>query len=127
MAPPFKEAEFDVMYGKGISREGELLDLGAKLNIVQKSGSWFGYKDLRLGQGRDNAKEYLAANPELAKEIEAQIRENFDKLTTKPAKGASGKTAKPQVEAIPETPEAPTSAPAKKTSKANIDILVDDE
>ena len=127
VAPPFKEAEFDVMYGKGISREGELLDLGAKLNIVQKSGSWFGYKDLRLGQGRDNAKEYLAANPELAKEIEAQIRENFDKLTTKPAKGASGKTAKPQVEAIPETPEEPTSAPAKKTSKANIDILVDDE
>ena len=127
VAPPFKEAEFDVMYGKGISREGELLDLGAKLNIVQKSGSWFGYKDFRLGQGRDNAKEYLAANPELAKEIEAQIRENFDKLTTKPAKGASGKTAKPQVEAIPETPEAPASAPAKKTSKANIDILVDDE
>lgn len=123
VAPPFKEAEFDVMYGKGISREGELIDLGVKLNIVQKSGAWFGYKELRLGQGRDNAKEYLAANPELAKEIEMQIRENFEQLTAKPAKGAAAKAAVKPVEA----PAAKPAAPAKTASKANIDILVDDE
>ena len=122
VAPPFKEAEFDVMYGKGISREGELIDLGEKLGIVQKSGAWFSYQEMRLGQGRDNAKAYLAANPELAKEIEAKIRENFDKLSTKPAKGAAKAAAKPA--AVPA--EAPP-APERKVSKANIDILVDDE
>ena len=77
---------------------------------------------MRLGQGRDNATAYLAANPELAKEIEAKIRENFDKLSTKPAKGAAKAAAKPA--AVPA--EAPP-APERKVSKANIDILVDDE
>jgi len=73
VSPPFKEAEFDIMYGTGISKEGEILDLGAKLEIVDKSGSWFNYGDVRLGQGRDNAKEFLKANPEVAAEIEAQV------------------------------------------------------
>lgn len=71
VAPPFKEAEFDIMYGQGVSRLGEILDLGSKLDIVQKSGAWFNYGEIRLGQGRDNAKEYLRQNPELAEEIAA--------------------------------------------------------
>ncbi len=73
MAPPFREAEFDVVYGKGISRTGELLDLAVKLDIVQKSGAWFSYNGNRLGQGRDNSREsFWATHPEIADEIEAR-------------------------------------------------------
>ncbi|MBQ9106402.1 MAG: recombinase RecA [Clostridia bacterium] len=74
VAPPFKEGEFDIMYGKGISKVGELIDLGVKLNVVQKSGAWFAYNETRLGQGRDNSKLFLEANPDIAQEIEAKIR-----------------------------------------------------
>ncbi|WP_409969781.1 recombinase RecA [Bengtsoniella intestinalis] len=80
MAPPFREAEFDIMYGEGISRFGELIDLGVKLDLVQKSGSWFSMGEIRLGQGRDAAKNYLKENPEAADNLEAGIRQNFDKL-----------------------------------------------
>ncbi|MEG2174762.1 MAG: recombinase RecA [Oscillospiraceae bacterium] len=80
VSPPFKEAEFDIMYGRGISREGELLDLGVKLGLVQKSGAWFSKDDLRLGQGRDNSKEYLRAHPEMMDELEKQIRDGIDQL-----------------------------------------------
>ena len=78
VAPPFKEAEFDVMYGQGISRMGELLDLAVKLNIVQKSGAWFSYNDKRLGQGRDNVKEYFKNTPDLALEIEKKVIESIN-------------------------------------------------
>ncbi|HHT91477.1 MAG: recombinase RecA [Bacillota bacterium] len=74
VAPPFKEAEFDIIYGEGISREGDILDLAADLEIINKSGSWYSYGDLRLGQGRENAKEYLRQNPELTGEIEVKVR-----------------------------------------------------
>ncbi len=77
IAPPFKEAEFDIMFGKGISREGDILDLAASADIVVKSGAWYAYKDQKIGQGRENAKAYLAANPEVADEIEAKVREHF--------------------------------------------------
>lgn len=77
VAPPFKEAEFDIMYGTGISREGDLLDLGVECNIVEKSGSWFSYGEERIGQGRENAKRYLAEHPEAAAEIEAKVLENY--------------------------------------------------
>ncbi len=80
MAPPFREAEFDIMYGEGISLLGELLDLGVKLDLVQKSGSWFAMGETRLGQGRDAAKQYLKDNPEVADSLEAAIRQNFFKL-----------------------------------------------
>lgn len=73
VAPPFKECEFDIIYGKGISRDGELLDLAVELGIVKKGGAWFSYKDMKLGQGRDNSKDFLVANPELMKEIEDQV------------------------------------------------------
>ena len=78
VAPPFKQAEFDIMYNEGISRTGNLVDVGVKEGIVQKSGAWFSYGDIRLGQGRENAKIYLADNPEIANEIEIQIREKYD-------------------------------------------------
>lgn len=74
VAPPFKQAEFDIMYGTGISHEGCLVDLGADLDIIQKSGAWYSYGDARLGQGKEKVKDYLKANPELAKEIEDKIR-----------------------------------------------------
>ena len=80
VAPPFKECEFDVMYGKGICRTGEVLDLAVDLDIVKKGGAWFSYNDMKLGQGRDNAKDTLEANPELMKEIEEKIKENSEKL-----------------------------------------------
>lgn len=77
VAPPFKEAEFDIMYGEGISREGNVLDVAVNLDIINKSGAWFSYNNNRLGQGRDNVKIYLKENPDVSKEIESKIRENF--------------------------------------------------
>ncbi len=80
VAPPFKEAEFDIMYGQGISRVGEILDIAVKLDIVEKSGAWFSYKGERLGQGRDNVKELIAKNPALCEELDTIIRQNLDKV-----------------------------------------------
>ena len=80
MAPPFREAEFDIMYGEGISQIGELLDMGVKLDLVQKSGSWFSLGEKRIGQGRDAAKQYLKDHPDEAGALEAAVRKNFDKL-----------------------------------------------
>jgi recombination protein RecA len=77
VAPPFKEAEFDIMYGTGISREGDLVDLGVECNIVEKSGSWFSYGEERIGQGRENAKKFLIDHPETAADIEAKVLEHF--------------------------------------------------
>ena len=74
VAPPFKQASFDILYGEGISREGEVLDLGSELNIVEKSGAWYSYGGDRIGQGKDNAREYLRANPAMAFEIENKVR-----------------------------------------------------
>lgn len=77
VAPPFKQAEFDIMYGAGISREGDILDLGVDNDIVEKSGSWFSYKGERVGQGRENAKQYLKEHPDMTNEIEASLRELY--------------------------------------------------
>ena len=76
MAPPFKQVEFDIMYGEGVSKMGEILDLGVKAGIVEKSGSWFSYNSTRIGQGRENAKNFLRENPEMTQEIENSIRES---------------------------------------------------
>lgn len=89
VAPPFKEAEFDIMYGEGISKIGEILDLGAKLDLVQKSGSWFAMGETRLGQGRDAAKQYLKDNPEVCDKLEADIRRNAYKLMSSQARAAA--------------------------------------
>ena len=79
VAPPFREAEFDIVYGKGISKEGTILDLAVNLNIIEKSGSWFSYNGEKVGQGRENVKELIENNPKLAAELEKKIRDNFSK------------------------------------------------
>ena len=106
VAPPFKEGEFDIMYGRGISKEGEILDMAVKLNIVQKSGSWFNYGDVKLGQCRDNSKRFILENPELLKELE-------DKIKSEP-------------EEVKDAKKEPVRTPAgtAKTSKMSIDIEV---
>src|SRR5262249_34191847 len=76
LAPPFKMVEFDIMYGEGVSKMGELIDLGVKANVVEKSGSWFSYDSQRIGQGRENAKQFLKDNPDVAARIEAAVRQN---------------------------------------------------
>ena len=80
VAPPFREVEFDIMYGVGISKLGEILDLGVKAGVVEKSGSWFSYNSQRIGQGRDNAREFLKANPDMAAEIEQAVRKNASQI-----------------------------------------------
>lgn len=97
VAPPFKQVEFDIIFGEGISKIGEIIDMGVELNVLQKSGSWYSYKDSKIGQGRDAIKQFLADNEELSKEIEAQIRElalpkteNNTKEETPPTKGSKG-------------------------------------
>jgi len=76
LAPPFKQVEFDIMYGEGVSKNGEILDLGVKAGVVEKSGAWFSYDSQRIGQGRENAKQFLKQNPDIAARIEATIRQN---------------------------------------------------
>ena len=95
VAPPFKEAVFDIMYGEGISKCGELVDMAVQLDIIQKSGSWFSIGEERIGQGRDNARKYLMENPETAQRIEAQVRENMWKLQGSRAKPPAAPAAKP--------------------------------
>ena len=127
VAPPFREAEFDIMFGEGISKMSELIDVGVKLGIVQKSGAWFNYGDVRLGQGRDNAKQFLKDNPEIANDIEGQIRANADKLyaSRRPAgKNASSKAEEP-AEAAKDAKEPVVKAPAR-SSESELDIMVED-
>jgi recombination protein RecA len=78
VAPPFRVAEVDIMYGEGISKEGEIIDMGSDLDIVQKSGSWYSYNDERLGQGRENAKLFLKENPSIRLEIQQKIRDHYN-------------------------------------------------
>ena len=77
VAPPFREAEFDIMFGQGISKEGDILDLAVEENIIQKSGAWFAYNDEKIGQGRENAKQFLKEHPEVMDEVEAKVREVY--------------------------------------------------
>lgn len=128
ISPPFREAEFDIMYGKGISREGELLDLAVKLDVVKKSGAWFSFKEERLGQGRDNVKELFRNNKELADKIESQVMENINKLYSKSLTKAKDKLAvgKPVELPTEESKKEQKSHTKKGTAKANIDITVDD-
>eukprot|EP01037_Dinobryon_pediforme_P009233 gene9233-9313_t len=94
VAPPFREVEFDIMYGEGISKLGEIIDLGVKAGLVEKSGSWFSYNSQRIGQGRENVREFLKQNPDVARDIEAAVRKNAvkiaDKLLIAPEPGAEG-------------------------------------
>lgn len=138
IAPPFREAEFDIMYGKGISYEGEIVDLGVLAEVIQKSGAWFSYGDRRLAQGRDNVKELFKNEPELVEEIKAKIYENVDKIFTKPAKtkgGVKGKSKKDaKAAALAEAEEREREAAEAEemtqsesvTADENIDIMVED-
>ena len=92
IAPPFKEAEFDIMFGQGISKAGDILDLAASLGIINKSGAWYAYKDGKIGQGRENAKQYLNENPEIADEVEAKVREHYGLLEGKTEEESSKDT-----------------------------------
>ena len=83
VAPPFREAEFDIVYGKGISKEGNILDMAVNLDIIEKSGSWFSYNGEKIGQGRENVKQYLKDNVELMQEVEKKVRDNFEKAFEK--------------------------------------------
>lgn len=130
IAPPFKEAYFDIMYGKGISKIGELIDLAVDTDVINKAGAWFSYGDTRLGQGRDKVKMLLEENEELAKEIEEKVLANIDHLreTKKMKKGAKVPEITPN---IPSPAEKKTAKkePAKKApakADAKLDILVED-
>ena len=126
VAPPFREAEFDIMFGEGISKVGEILDLGVKLGVVQKSGAWFNYGEMRLGQGRDNAKAYLKEHPEIADEIEKIVRENAERLM---AAGKKGTVKQLDPSELVKPAAAPAAAaPAAQTtgSEADLDIMVDE-
>ncbi len=119
VAPPFKTAEFDIMYGKGISKSGEIVDLAVQYDIIKKSGAWFSYNDERLGQGRDNIKKLIETNAELAAEIEAKVM-----AALKADKGLAEQPAE-QVESIPAA-EKPMAPVPKVTSRVNLDVDVDD-
>src|SRR6201997_3481431 len=93
LAPPFKQVEFDIMYGEGVSKTGELIDLGVKAGVVEKSGAWFSYDSQRIGQGRENAKAFLKANPDIAGKIEATIRQNAGLIAEKILAGEEGEAA----------------------------------
>ena len=114
VAPPFREAEFDIMYGRGISYTGELVDMGVKFDILRRSGAWFYYGETRLAQGRDNTKQLLEENKELAAEIEQKL--------------IAAMNSSSEAVAEPETIAVNTSAaePAPRRKKVNIDIAVDD-
>mgnify|MGYP000964939015 CR=1 FL=1 len=126
VAPPFKTAEFDIMYGEGISKVGEIVDLGVNYGIIKKSGAWFSYNENRLGQGRDNVKNYISEHPDFMAELEAQVRERL-MAENNAARAAAKSAEKPAPAAEP----APAAMPKKPTSrsgaKAKLDIVVDDD
>lgn len=115
VAPPFKEAEFDIMYGKGISKTGELIDAAVKLDIVEKSGSWFSYCGEKIGQGRDKAKDFLAQNPEVAEEVEEKIKEVM--------KTVAEKKSAPSPTLPTEKSEPAAAAPSRRV---NLSVTADD-
>lgn len=117
VAPPFREAEFDVMYGKGISHTGELVDMGLELDVLKRSGAWFYYGDTRIGQGKDNVKQLLEENEQLAKELEEKIMEKYE------ARMSGKQKAEPETEEVIMPVEAEPAVPHKKV---NIDIAVED-
>ncbi len=130
IAPPFREAEFDIMYGEGISRVGELLDLAVSIDVIKKSGAWFSYEGNRIAQGRDNAKQYLKDNPEIAQKIEAEVLENKDKFSfsrsSKSSKTKAMKADKPETTVVTENTEAAPVAAESRTADADIDIMVEE-
>lgn len=131
VAPPFKDAEFDIMYGRGISKEGEILDLAVKYNIINKSGAWFSYNEMRLGQGRDNVKELLRSKPEMMEEIKEKLTDvmkpddfSADKTGVTARKAAASEAAAEPAAKAETTKAKPISRAA---ARAKLDIIVDED
>lgn len=126
VAPPFRSAEFDIMYGTGISKEGEILDLGVEYGVIKKGGSWFSYGDRRLGQGRDNVKQLIKDEPEFAAQLEQEIKEKIAEV-----QAASDKKYQPKAAPKADTDTAPTEeSTARQTraaARAKLDIAVEDD
>ena len=134
VAPPFKEAEFDLLFGQGVSRTGEVIDLATDLDIVKKSGAWYSYKDAKIGQGRDAAKDYLKNNPEVMKEIEDQVIAKADELTLSSKKGKKGAAVKAAAEAaaviaddIPVYAAEENTEEETRSAAPSVDIDADDD
>ena len=139
VAPPFREAEFDIMYGEGISREGELIDLAVKLDIIKKSGSWYSYEGNRIGQGRDKVKQYLKENPDVREQIAKQVMDQKDQLLApskakkkedvadKPAASQPEETVVPMREESSSIPDLDEDFGSQKSSSSLIDIEADDK
>jgi len=111
VAPPFREAEFDILYGEGISREGDLLDLAVNNNIVEKSGSWFSYKSERIGQGRENARQFLKDNKDVLTKLDTEVRKALGLIVTPPAAAAPTNGAAGRVTTMPSAPPEPVKVP----------------
>jgi hypothetical protein len=122
VAPPFKQVEFDIMYGEGISKIGEILDLGVKAGLVEKSGSWFSYDSIRIGQGRENAKTYLKENPEVCDRLEAAIRSRTDAVAGEMMTGTLTPKTDPQAGVRGDCPALRLSKGARKTGKPVRDL-----
>ncbi len=125
VAPPFREAEFDIMFGQGISKTGEVLDIAVKYEIINRAGAWFSYGDVRLGQGRDNVKEFLKQNPELALEIEEKIFALVEQTKQKSASKLSAKDEKANTEEPVQESEVQEKPKTSRRRNANIDINVE--
>ena len=116
IAPPFKEAEFDIMFGQGISKEGDVLDLAANLGIINKSGAWYAYNDAKIGQGRENAKAYLRENPDIMEEVELKVREHYGMIEG--AEAAAEEEKDKKTEARKDSDISGEAAPAAETAAA---------
>ena len=131
VAPPFKECEFDIMYGEGTSVEGEVLDFAVSLDIINKSGAWFSYNGERLGQGRDAVKEYLRQHPEFCEDLRKQIMDNAENLTLTSKKAqrmaAKAAAAAPAAAAPPAAPAKPAPKPAAVKKEAMVDVEPDEK
>ena len=120
MAPPFRQVEFDIMYGEGISKNGELVDLGVAANLVEKSGAWFSYDGQRIGQGRENAKQYMKENPEVAAKLESQLRQNAGLVAESLLVGPENNEAAEAEEGGDDSPEpVANDRPSAKSKKAS--------
>ncbi len=124
VAPPFKQAEFDILFGEGIAKEGELVDMGVELGLVQKSGSWFSMGETRIGQGRDAARQYLKENPDVAEQLEEDVRAGMAKRQAEGAGKAGRPAAAPS--AAPAIPVAPTASAGRPAASRGADVSAED-
>lgn len=126
VAPPFRSAEFDIMYGTGISKEGEILDLGVEYGVIKKGGSWFSYGDRRLGQGRDNVKQLIKDEPEFAAQLEQEIKEKIDEVQAASDKKYQPKAA-PKADSDAAPNEENSARQTRAAARAKLDIAVEDD